>query len=204
MEGIVDDIVETCSQPAPPVRRGGPVTSQSLSRLTPRARQIVQVARELLESDGPEALTMRRLGARLGIRAASIYEHLRDKPALEAALISVGFEEQASVFARAVQGSADPIAALAGAYRDFARRQPNLYRLMTERPLRRDLLAPGVEEAAAIPLVQVVDGNLERARAIWAFAHGMVIFEINQRFPPDADLDSTWREGLTAFGAATR
>jgi AcrR family transcriptional regulator len=196
--------VETRTHPTPSTRHGRPVTSQSLSWLTPRARQIVQAARELLESDGSDALTMRRLGARLGIRAASIYEHLRDKPALEAALISVGFEEQAAAFTQAVQGSADPIAALAAAYRDFARRQPNLYRLMTERPLRRDLLTPGVEEAAAIPLVQVVEGDLERARAIWAFAHGMVILEINKRFPPDADIESTWREGLAALGSAAR
>ena len=44
--------------------------------LTPRARQIVAVARELLEQEGAGALTMRRLGARLGIRASSLYKHL--------------------------------------------------------------------------------------------------------------------------------
>src|SRR5436190_4459887 len=115
-----------------------------LDRLTPRAREIVEVARELLNREGPAALSMRRLGEQLGIRASSIYEHLRDKDALEAALISLGFEEQAELFARAVQGSANPIASLAAAYRDFARDQPNLYRLMTERTLRRDLLTPGV------------------------------------------------------------
>jgi AcrR family transcriptional regulator len=34
-----------------------------------RERQIVAAARELLETEGPDALTMRRLGERLGIRA---------------------------------------------------------------------------------------------------------------------------------------
>lgn len=68
-------------------------------------------------------------------------------------------------------------------YRDFARRQPNLYRLMTERPLRRDLLTAGVEEAAAMPLLDATGGDRERARAIWAFAHGLVILELNLRFP---------------------
>ena len=58
--------------------------------LTPRARQIVAVARELLEEEGAEALTMRRLGARLGIRASSLYKHLPSKAALEAAIITVG------------------------------------------------------------------------------------------------------------------
>ncbi|GGM47827.1 TetR/AcrR family transcriptional regulator [Dactylosporangium sucinum] len=177
----------------------GPTVPQALSGLGPRALQIVRTARELLEREGPDALSMRRLGAELGMRASSIYEHLRDKPALEAAMISVGFEEQAALFAEAVHRSDDPVAALAGAYRDFARRQPNLYRLMTERPLRRDLLAPGVEEAAARPLLDATGGNVELARAVWAFAHGMIILELNQRFPPHADLDAAWRTGLEAF-----
>jgi AcrR family transcriptional regulator len=175
------------------------MASHALSQLTPRAKEIVQTARQLLEREGPDALSMRRLAAQLGIRASSIYEHLRDKQALEAALISVGFEEQAELFAQAVHRSDAPIAALAAAYRDFARRQPNLYRLMAERPLRRDLLASGVEEAAAMPLLDATGGDRERARAIWAFAHGMVMLELNQRFPPDADLDTAWREGIDAF-----
>ncbi|GAA1531872.1 TetR/AcrR family transcriptional regulator [Dactylosporangium maewongense] len=175
------------------------MTSQALSQLTPRAREIVRTARELLEREGPDALSMRRLGAHLGIRASSIYEHVRDKQALEAALISVGFEEQAELFTRAVERSDDPIASLTAAYRDFACRQPNLYRLMTERPLRRDLITPGVEEAAAMPLVNATGGDLERARAIWAFAHGMAILELNHRFPPHADVDTTWRNGVDAF-----
>jgi AcrR family transcriptional regulator len=172
--------------------------SGALSALTPRAREIVRAGRELLEEEGPTALSMRRLGDRVGMRAPSIYEHLRDKQALLAALISVGLEEQADLFARAAE-SAHPLHALATAYRDFARRQPHLYRLMTEQPLRRDLLAPGVEQAAVLPLLRAVGGDAERARAVWAFAHGMVILELNDRFPPGADLDTTWREGIDAF-----
>ena len=112
------------------------MASGAFSELTPRARQIVEAARELLEQEGPEALSMRRLADRLGIRAPSIYEHLADKQALEAALISAGFEESAELFASAVRGSDDPLAALAAAYRDFAHRHPHLYRLMTERRCR--------------------------------------------------------------------
>lgn len=182
-----------------PTGHGRPMASRTLDRLAPRARAIVRAARELLEQEGPGALSMRRIGDRLGIRASSIYEHLRDKQALEAALISMGFEEQAELFTHAVHGSDDPLTSLATAYRDFAHRQPHLYRLMTERPLRRDLLAPGVETAAAMPLLNATRGNLEQARAFWAFAHGMVVLELNQRFPPDADLSTTWRKGIEAF-----
>ena len=41
-----------------------------------------------------------------------------------------------------------------------------------------------------------------RARALWVFAHGMVMLELDHRFPPDADLDAAWRAGVAAFQPA--
>jgi AcrR family transcriptional regulator len=163
----------------------------------PRAREIVDAARELLDAEGTDALSMRRIADRLGIRAPSLYKHVPDKEALEAALISDGFEE----FAERLEKAHDH-ASLGWVYRDFAREHPHLYRLMTERPLPRDRLAPGVEERAAAPVVAAAGGDPDRARALWAFAHGMTILELNDRFPPGADLDGAWRAGIEAFRVA--
>jgi AcrR family transcriptional regulator len=166
--------------------------------LSPRAEEIVEAARVLLEEEGPDALSMRRIADRLGIRAPSLYKHLAGKDALEAALISAAFAEQAAQFEETV-GAPDPLGALADAYRRFAREHPHLYRLMTERPLARERLTPGVEARAAAPVLEIVDGDEHRARALWAFAHGMTILELNGRFPPGADLDAAWERGLKAF-----
>jgi AcrR family transcriptional regulator len=176
------------------------MASSAPERLTPRAREIVEAARELLEAEGPEALSMRRVADRVGIRAPSIYKHLPDKQALEAALISAGFAEAADAFEDAVAGAADPLAAVARTYREYARRHPHLYRLMTEHALARERLEPGVEARAAAPLVEAV-GDADGARAMWAFAHGMTILELNGRFPPDADIDAAWERGIAAFGS---
>jgi AcrR family transcriptional regulator len=173
--------------------------SSARKELTPRAREIVGVALELLEEEGPGGLSMRRLAERVGIRAPSIYKHLPDKDALEAAIISVGFERQADVFEDALRDADDPLGAIARAYRGFAKAHPHLYRLMTERELRRDLLTPGVEDRAARPVYEAVGRDLDLARAAWAFAHGMTILELDRRFPPDADLEAAWRQGLKAF-----
>ena len=169
--------------------------------LTPRARQIVAVARELLEEEGAEALTMRRLGARLGIRASSLYKHLPSKAALEAAIITVGFEEAAAAFEAATGNGTEPLATFASAYRAFALAHPHLYRLMTEQPLPRDLLPEGLEQRAAAPLLQAMGGDPARARAAFAFAHGMVMLELTQRLPPGADSGPAWQEGIAAFEA---
>jgi AcrR family transcriptional regulator len=166
--------------------------------LTARAREIVTAARELLDEQGADALTMRRLAERLGIRAPSLYKHLPDKAALEIAVIATGLEDLAVALDEARRAAAEPITALAAAYRAFAMAHPHLYLLMTNRPLARHQLPAGVEDRAAAPVLQAV-GNPARARALWAFAHGMVMLELAGRFPPDADLDTAWQAGITAF-----
>jgi AcrR family transcriptional regulator len=88
-----------------------------------RRQQIVQAARALLEQGGASAVTMRAVADRLGIRAPSLYKHFPDKEALEMAVISTGFAEQAEAFA-ALEGAEDPLTALVRAYRAWALEHP--------------------------------------------------------------------------------
>jgi AcrR family transcriptional regulator len=141
---------------------------------------------------------MRGLADRLGIRAPSLYKHLPDKAALEAAIIATGFEEAAAAFEAAVEGAAEPLANLAAAYRAFALAHPHLYRLMTDQPLPRDRLPTGLEERTAAPLVKAT-GDPQLARAVFGFAHGMVLLELTGRLPPGDDPSAAWHEGIAAF-----
>ena len=168
-----------------------------------RGREVVAAGRRLLEEEGPEALTMRRLAERVGIRAPSLYKHLPDKAALEAAIIATGFEEAAAAFEAAVEDAGEALPALAAAYRRFALAHPHLYRLMNNGPLPREQLPPGLEDRTAAPLLRAA-GSQARARAVWAFAHGMVMLELDHRFPADADLDAAWEAGIAAFQPADR
>ena len=70
---------------------------------------------------------------------------------------------------------------------------------MLQGPLARERLVPGAEQRAAAPVIAAVGGDGDRARAVFAFAHGMVILELDARFPPDADLAAAWARGLSAF-----
>jgi len=171
---------------------------------SPRRGEIVDAARSLLDAEGPDGLSMRRIADRLGIRASSLYKHVPDKSELEHAIISAGFEELAEAFAAATGPRGPRLDVLAAAYRDFGRAHPHLYRLMTERPLDRARLAPGVEDAAAAPLLAATGGDGDAARAAWAFAHGMTILELDDRFPAGADLDAAWTWGLNAFTRPAR
>jgi Tetracyclin repressor-like, C-terminal domain len=83
----------------------------------------------------------------------------------------------------------------------FARAHPHLYRLMTDQPLPASTYPPAVEDRAAAPLQRAAGSR--RARAVFAFAHGMVLLELTGRIPPD-DPDHAWKEGVTAFQARGR
>lgn len=174
--------------------------------LTPRGQEIVAVARELLEREGPDGLSMRRIAAQLGIRAPSLYEHVPDKRTLENVIISQAFVEQGHVTraaaASAVTDGRDPILAIGVAYRGYALGHPHLYRLMTDRGLKREDLVEGAELYAGEALRQAVGGDLTLARVLWAFAHGMIMLELNDRFAEGSVPDELWTAGLDALRAS--
>jgi AcrR family transcriptional regulator len=167
-----------------------------LGELTRRQREILDAARALLDREGVDALTVGRLAAALQIRPPSLYKHFPSKRRLEALLIADGLTEHA----QALEATGETLPEIARAYRAFALANPQLYRLMTERPLPRDELPAGVEARAAAPLRRAL-GDEHLARAAWAFAHGMVELELAGRFPADADLDAAWDAAIAAFSA---
>jgi AcrR family transcriptional regulator len=178
-----------------PVPAAAPAAAPDPLDRSERAGQIVAAARSLLERDGAEALTMRALADALGMQAPSLYKHFRNKAAVELAMISDALWEIGRVSHDAVGGG---LAALTAAYRTEAQRQPNLYRLATHGRLDREHLPPGLEEWAGEPWY-LVTGDPALAQACWSFAHGMVILELDGRYPPGSDLDATWAAGVRAF-----
>lgn len=160
-----------------------------------RRDDIVDAAQRLVEQEGIDALSMRRLAETLDIQAPSLYKHLRGKDEVLGAL-----QERALVSMReALDAAGTGIRPLARAYRAWARASPQMYRVATQIPLQRDRIGAGVEDAAARPVVDAVGGDIDRARALWALAHGMIDLELSQRFPPDADLDAVWNAAVALF-----
>lgn len=160
-----------------------------------RRDEIVDAAERVLRAEGPEALTMRRLAEVLGMRAPSLYKHVHGKEEITAAL-----QERALIgLAAALNAAAPGVRGLADAYRTWALANPQNYELVSRYPLDRERLSPGVEDAAAAPLLAAVHGDLARARALWGLAHGLVDLELAGRFPVDADLDASWRSAIDLF-----
>jgi AcrR family transcriptional regulator len=167
---------------------------------TARAVEIVAAARRILEDEGPTALTMRRIADEMDIQAPSLYKHFSSKSAVEMALIEDALFDFGEVSHQVLHEpqSASRIASLLAAYRLYCLRHSNLYRLCTSGYLDRTSLPAGLEEWAGNPWY-VVTGDSSLAQALWSFAHGMLILEMDERYPPASDLDLTWQAGATAF-----
>ncbi|MCK9925211.1 TetR/AcrR family transcriptional regulator [Frankia sp. AgPm24] len=167
-----------------------------------RVAEILAAARDILEREGADALTMRRIGEVLGIRAPSLYKHLASKDALAAGLAEVALAEVGEHLHRAVD-EADAgavVAALIGAYRGYALAHPNLYRMFTAGRLPRATLSSGLEQWAGEPFYRAT-GDPYRAQALWAAAHGAVLLELEERYLPGSDLDRTYAALAEAFTA---
>jgi AcrR family transcriptional regulator len=164
-----------------------------------RREQVVAAAGRLLDEEGPQALTMRRVADAVGMRAPSLYKHLPGKDALHRALVVEALHELGARMAEAGKARPGSLEAVALGYRAFALAKPHRYRLLTDVPLPDDAEVRAAELAARAPLDAVIGLDEHRGRALWAFAHGMVDLELRGRFPPGADVDAAWRRGIAAF-----
>jgi len=100
------------------------------------ARRIAGAARRLLDKDGTDAVTMRRVAEAVGITPMAIYRHYPDRAALLNALADEGFEElAASLAGKRFSSRIDQrLAKMTEIYLEHALRNPRLFELMFLKP----------------------------------------------------------------------
>src|SRR6478735_10905012 len=95
-------------------------------------RRLLESAALLVDEDGPDALTARRLAKEAGTSTMAVYTHFGGMPALVKEIVAEGFT-RLNEYQRAVPHTDDPLAdllALSMAYRDNAVQNPHLYAVM--------------------------------------------------------------------------
>jgi AcrR family transcriptional regulator len=177
---------------------------------------LIRSAREILESEGYEALTLRAAARRAGVSQAAPYNHFADKAALLAAIAALGFKEFAAAMRKEMDAAVDPQARLnaAGtAYVAFATSNPGLFKLMFGSSVHQasgdaDLDAARtsayeVLRGAVHSVQQSIPGDtghddLESLRS-WAFVHGLATMINEGTIAPDAYGMRSARELITAL-----
>lgn len=101
-------------------------------------RALLDDAAELLDGGGPNAVTLREVGARAGVSRGAPYRHFADKESLLTAVAVEGWERLADRMHALRENSrrrpADKLRAALGAVIEISRKQPHLYQLMFSPP----------------------------------------------------------------------
>jgi len=172
---------------------------------------IIDAARDLFVSRGPEAVTMREIAKRIGYSATSIYLHFADKEALIRAICDTDFLALANILKDnlSIIDPVERLLAFGWAYAQFGLNYPNHYRMMfmTEHALRDPKLSTlqqnNAEQDAYFQLKTVVNdvflaGKFKPdltdseliAQTIWAGMHGVCALHISMA----NDVWVNWRD----------
>ena len=152
------------------------------------SRALVAAGRRILETEGPDALSLRAVAREAGVSPAAPYHHFKDKDELLDAVSAEGWRELGDAIARAraeAASAAVAVTEIGVAYIRFARENPALYRIMYRMACDRKtmpehaktaeggvgevaeaILASGANPASALDLqlIQI---------AAWCTAHGI-------------------------------
>jgi AcrR family transcriptional regulator len=170
-------------------------------------------ARELIEAEGLEQLSLSRLATALNVKAPSLYRYFEGKGDLLWAVNEVTQRALIAEIHQAIAQTATPsqrVMAMAQAYRAFGHRFPVTFGLLYANN-SADLRPDAAEsEQLALPLQRVMAevageaDSLAALRGAMALAHGYVILELNGQFRRGGDLGATFTRIVEAYIAGWR
>ncbi len=165
---------------------------------------LVEAALVTLRTEGAEALTLRGVGAKVGVSRTALYRHFADKAALMARVAAEGFRLLAAALASVSGG---PLGDMGEAYVRFALENEGHYRAMFGRVANEwchypELLEDG-GRAFGVLLDAVVHGQAQgrlvqgdpvgMARVLWASMHGVAMLTMDGHLSVE--------DGVTALAA---
>jgi AcrR family transcriptional regulator len=160
-------------------------------------QSICDAAIAIVATKGVHSLSMRTLGSTLGIKAPSLYDHVKNRDEVVALVQGAGLLDFGKGFGDAGASVRDKILF----YRQWALANPNLYPVVFQQRLHRELLPEGLEEKVLGLVIVAAGGSHVQARAMWAQLHGLVDLELQGRLPADADMEATWEQVIVGIEA---
>ena len=183
--------------------------------MSPRAgldkERVVRAAAELLNAEGPAALTLNRLAKRLGVQTPSLYNHVDGLPGLqyELALLNVSSVDERLEQAAIGRSGAVALRAIAQAYREYIKESPGVYMTSLQASRNQAEISPELEEAeervVAVVLAVVAsfglsgEDGLHAVRGLRSVVHGFASLEVAGGFGLPLDLDESFRRLVEMF-----
>lgn len=153
--------------------------TKAATRPTLSRRDVSEAAIALVERDGLEALTMRRLAADLGCAPMSLYTHVRSRDDLVDAIVD-RLIERLELREQTGEGWQQAVRRTLGAYRDLAVQLPHAFELLALAPYDTSPVAPhlasvlhaleraGLEPEQARQILGIIDAYASGFLVVWA------------------------------------
>ena len=180
-------------------------------------RALLDEALVTIRDKGVDGLTLREIGARLGVSRSALYRHFADKRALLETVATDGFrmlrEQLVTAWEEGARGR-DASQAMGVAYVRFAVANPSHYRVMFSRfvdarPQEPELAAEAVgafqaliDAVAAMQREGIVrdDDTVLMARYMWAVVHGVAMLAIDGQLPEPGGIEELTHYALERLG----
>ena len=176
-------------------------------------RALLDEALSTIRREGVEGVTLREIGARLGVSRTALYRHFADKRALLSAVAAEGFRTLREQLVAAWEGGGEGMAgfeAMGLAYVQFAVANQTHFRVMFSRYIEREPADPelasegsGAFMALENAVVALQRGGELRAddtdlmtRHIWAVVHGVANLAIDGRLAEPGGVDRLTRYSI--------
>ena len=167
-------------------------------------RDVLATALRLIDEEGVDALTMRRLGRALDRDPMRLYRFAASKDALLDGVVELVLEELEVPSSAPAQTWSDVLRATAHRYRRIALRHPHVVPLLVTRPLATPL---GLRPLGTLrPLEALLEllvaagfaphGALHAYRLYMGFLQGHVLTELQERVHDPDETDALLRLGL--------
>jgi len=176
-----------------------PETESKHREKVTRAR-VIEAALHLMDTEGLEAVSMRRVGRELGVEAMSLYNHVRDKEDL---LDGIREHVLSEFLEPGTEGPWEERARRAArSWRHIMRAHPNMLTLISE--AKRFSMTPSSTQPTETALRLLREGGLSEEDAVKAFCAlggfivGFVMFEIGVQRSTETGTDLPSPQRLTA------
>jgi AcrR family transcriptional regulator len=170
---------------------------------------IIDVSRVIIEDEGVEQLTIRRIAETINRTQPAVYQHFSGKDAILEAVVTDGFTALAEHLKRATRGGRTSLTTIANAYVRFGLERPRLYDVMFVGPPAITFAAGAATPIPAhtafnIMAAAVAESGVSPAQTatvtevVWASLHGLITLSITRRLRPGRALQQTRLEHLIA------
>jgi len=176
-------------------------------------RELLDEALATIRAEGVDGLTVREIGARLGVSRTALYRHFADKRALLAAVATEGFRTLREQLVRAWEDGGRGRAAfesMGAVYVRFAIANPSRYRVMfggfvdpTAHEPELAAEAAGAFQALVDALavlqrdaIMRADDTVKMARFVWAVVHGVAMLGIDGQLREAGGVEELMRYAL--------